>query len=96
MLNQGASADADFSLLVKTCIKMLIAALISGAATILGAYLCSKLTSRVGADIRKALYQKTLSLSGADFRSFGTASVTTRTVSDVNNIQMALLSCQWE
>lgn len=93
MLNQGASADADFSLLVKTCIKMLIAALISGAATILGAYLCSKLTSRVGADIRKALYQKTLSLSGSDFRSFGTASVTTRTVSDVNNIQMALLSC---
>lgn len=93
MLNQGTTADADFSTLVNTCVKMLIAALISGVATIFGAYVCSDLTSKVGADIRSALYKKTLSLSGADFRSFGTASVTTRTVSDITNIQFALLSC---
>lgn len=93
MLNQGANGNTVFLTLIHTCVKMFAAALISGAATIFGAYLCSDLTSRVGADIRKALYQKTLSLSGSDFRSFGTASVTTRTVSDINNIQMALLSC---
>lgn len=93
MLNQGTTAGADFSTLVNTCAKMLIAALISGVATILGAYVCSDLTSKVGADIRSALYKKTLSLSGSDFRSFGTASVTTRTVSDITNIQFALLSC---
>ena len=93
MLNQGTTAGADFSALVNTCVKMLIAALISGAATISGAYTCSDLTSKVGADIRSALYKKTLSLSGTDFRSFGTASVTTRTVSDITNIQFALLSC---
>lgn len=93
MLNQGATEGADFSALVNTCIKMLAAALISGAATILGAFVCSDLTSKVGADIRSALYKKTLCLSGSDFRSFGTASVTTRTVSDITNIQFALLSC---
>lgn len=93
MLNQGTTAGADFSTLVNTCTKMLIAALISGVATIFGAYVCSDLTSKVGADIRSALYKKTLSLSGSDFRSFGTASVTTRTVSDITNIQFALLSC---
>lgn len=93
MLNQGTTAGADFSALVNTCTKMFIAALISGVATILGAYTCSDLTSKVGADIRSALYKKTLSLSGTDFRSFGTASVTTRTVSDITNIQFALLSC---
>lgn len=93
MLNQGTTAGADFSTLVNTYTKMLIAALISGVATIFGAYVCSDLTSKVGADIRSALYKKTLSLSGSDFRSFGTASVTTRTVLDITNIQFALLSC---
>ena len=93
MLNQGTTPGADFSALIQTCIKMLVAALISGIATILGAYICSDLTSKVGADIRRALYKKTLSLSGSDFRTFGTASVTTRTVSDITNIQFALLSC---
>ena len=93
MLNQGTTAGADFSALVVTCVRMLVAALVSGAATILGAYTCAALTSKVCADIRKALYKKTLSLAGSDFRSFGTASVTTRTVSDLTNIQFALLSC---
>lgn len=93
MLNQGTTPGADFSALTQTCIKMLVAALISGIATILGAYICSDLTSKVGADIRRALYKKTISLSGSDFRTFGTASVTTRTVSDITNIQFALLSC---
>ncbi len=93
MLNQGTTPGADFSVLTQTCIKMLIAALISGIATIFGAYICSDLTSKVGADIRRALYKKTLRLSGSDFRTFGTASVTTRTVSDITNIQFALLSC---
>lgn len=43
--------------------------------------------------MRNALYKKTMRLSVADFRSFGTASVTTRTVSDITNIQMALTNC---
>ena len=93
MLNQGTTEGADFTALVNTCGRMLVAALISGVATILGAYVCSDLTSKVGADIRSALYKKTLCLAGCDFRSFGTASVTTRTVSDITNIQFALLSC---
>ena len=42
MLNQGTAAGADFSALVNTCVKMLAAALISGVATILGAYTCSE------------------------------------------------------
>lgn len=92
MLNQG-TIGVEFSMLIETAMKMVIAALISGVATILGAYLCADLTSKIGADIRCELYKKTLSLSGWDFRSFGTASVTTRTVSDITNIQFALLSC---
>lgn len=93
MLNLGTQDGATVTLLLHTAIKMLIAALISGAAMLCGAYLCADLTSRVGADLRNALYRKSMSLSVADFRSFGTASITTRTVSDVTNIQVALTSC---
>ena len=39
-----------------------------------------------------ALYQKSLKLSIYDFRQFGTASITTRTVSDITTIQFALTS----
>lgn len=91
MMNLGI-AGVDFIVLLHTCEKMLVAALISGTAAILGALVCADLTSKVGADLRSALYRKTLLLSGSDFHRFGTASVTTRTVSDVTNIQFALLS----
>ncbi len=93
MLNIGTMPNADFSMLSAVCIKMLTAAVISGAAMITASYTCSDLTSKVAADMRSALYKKTLSLSAADFRAFGTASVTTRTVSDITNIQFALGSC---
>lgn len=93
MLNLGASQSADYTLLFSTCIKMLITAVISGGAMLLASYFCSDLTSRVAADMRNALYKKTMSLSGTDFHTFGTASITTRTVSDITNIQFALGNC---
>lgn len=93
MLNIGTMPNADFSMLLSTGIKMLIAAVISGAAMIASSYFCSDLTSKVAADMRNTLYKKTISLSETDFRSFGTASVTTRTVSDITNIQFALGTC---
>ncbi len=93
MLNVGTSGNAEFSELIQTSIKMLIAAAISGVAMIVGSYACADLTSKVGADMRNALYKKSMCLSVADFRGFGTASVTTRTVSDITNIQFALSSC---
>lgn len=93
MLNIGAMQDATFSMLFNTCVKMVIAAAISGTAMIVGSYVCADLTSKIGADMRNALYTKSISLSVADFRNFGTASVTTRMVSDISNIQFALGSC---
>lgn len=93
MLNAATREGVEIAELVATCVKMAVAALISGVATVIGAYLCADLTSKVGADMRKSIYKKTTELSGNDFRSFGTASLTTRTVSDITNIQFALGSC---
>ncbi len=89
MLNLG-TAGAPFARLCRTGALMAAAALASGACAIGGGYLCAVLVSRVSRDIRVALYEKSLKLSIYDFRHFGTASITTRTVSDVNTIQMAL------
>lgn len=93
MLNLGTVQGVGWSAILNTCIKMVIAAAISGAAMIVGSYTCADLTSKVAADMRDALYKKSMTLSVADFRNFGTASVTTRTVSDITNIQFALGSC---
>lgn len=92
MLNEGTDGSTLQDLYM-TGIQIVIASVISGAGAILGAWTCSQLSSRVCKDIRDALYKKSLKLSIYDFKQFGTASITTRTTSDVTNIQTALISC---
>ena len=91
MLNMGTSGSS-FSALLNTGVQMAAVSLLSGACAILGGYTCAVLSARIGRDIRMAIYEKSLKLSVFDFRQFGTASITTRTVSDINTIQMALSS----
>lgn len=91
MLNMGTSGSS-FTMLWHTGIEMAIVSLFSGVCAILGGYACAALASRVGKDMRVAIYKKSLKLSVYDFRQFGTASITTRTVSDINTIQTALTS----
>ncbi len=91
MLNLGAAGGA-FELLLETAVRMAVCSVAAGTCGILGGYFCSILSSRIGQDLRMALYEKSLKLSVYDFRQFGTASMTTRTVSDVNTIQLAVNS----
>ena len=91
MLNEGTSG-ATFDMILGTGLKMGAASLISGACAILGGYACAALSSRLGKDMRVAIYKKSLKLSVYDFRQFGTASMTTRTVSDITTIQFAVIS----
>lgn len=91
MLNEGTSGSS-FDVLLNTGIRMAIGSLISGTCAILGGYACATLSARIGKDMRVALYQKSLQMSIYDFRQFGTASITTRTTSDITNIQLALVS----
>lgn len=91
MLNLGVSG-ANFDKLIETAIKMLAFSILFGTCGIFGGYAGAVFASKVGKDIRTALYEKSLSLSVYDFRQYGTASFTTRTVSDVNTIQLAIRS----
>lgn len=91
LLNQGTSGVA-FEELLTTGLQMGAVSLFSSACAILGGYACATLAARIGKDMRVALYEKSLKLSIYDFRQFGTASITTRTVSDITTIQFALTS----
>lgn len=91
LLNEGTSGSS-FDVLLNTGIRMAIGSLVSGTCAILGGYACATLSARIGKDMRVALYQKSLKMSIYDFRQFGTASITTRTTSDITNIQLALVS----
>lgn len=91
-LMKQADDGVEFNSLIFTAVLMGVAALIAGGAAIGSVFSCSDLTARVGADMRDALYKKSLELAVSDFKKFGTASVTTRTVSDITNIQTALIN----
>lgn len=91
MLNAGTMGSTP-NVLLNTGIKMAIASIISAFGALLSGYVCSILSAKVGKDIRDSIYKKSLQLSIYDFRQFGTASITTRTISDVTNIQLAIVS----
>ena len=65
-------------------------ALASGGA-LLGSYLSAKLAANVGRDIRNAVYDSSLAFSGSDFERFGTGSMITRTLNDINVIQQSII-----
>lgn len=91
MLQEG-EMGVEMQVLINTAVVMAVAAVISGAGGIMSGYVCAELVSRVAKDMRDALYKKSLDLSVSDFRAFGVASMTTRTVSDITNIQFALMA----
>ena len=89
MINIGVSSG-NFDYLVQQGVIMLVAALVSGAGAFVCNYLCADLSTRVGRDIRTAVYDASLAFSGSDFEQFGTGSMITRTLGDVNVIQTAI------
>ena len=91
MLNDGSSG-ASFDAIVRTGIHMAAVSVLAGVCAILGGYASATLAAQVGKDMREAIYAKSLKLSVYDFRQFGTASITTRTISDITTIQFALTS----
>lgn len=90
MINQGVtSGSTDF--IVGQGLRMLIACCCASGGALLGNYLCARLASYVGRDIRNAVYDASLAFSGGDFEEFGTGSMITRTLNDVNVIQQTVM-----
>ncbi len=87
MINQGVtSGNTDF--IIGQGLKMLVACCCASGGALLGNYLCAR---HVGRDIRNAVYDASLAYSGGDFEEFGTGSMITRTLNDVNVIQQTVM-----
>ncbi len=68
---------------------MILVAAATGGLAITATYLSTSLAAALERDIRNALFRKSLSFSANDFNYFGTASMITRSTSDVIQIQQA-------
>lgn len=91
MINIAVEGD-HMDLLIQKGILMLCIALISGVLTLIGSRLCASLSADLGRDLRNAVYDRSLAFSASDFETFGTASMITRTLNDVNIIQQAFVN----
>lgn len=92
MVNIGV-AGGSLGYMLEKGGQMILIALLAGAGALTGSYLCADLSSKLGRDMRNAVYDKSLEFSGDDFQRFGTGSMITRTLNDVNVIQQAVVWC---
>lgn len=89
MINVGADGGTEH--ILPTGMLMLAITVVSGVGALVGSYLCAKLCANVGRDMRNAIYDSTLKYSDGDFKEFGTGSMITRTLNDINVIQQTVM-----
>ena len=90
MIDVGVG-NRDYGLIVRTGLLMLGVALAAGVGTLVGSFLCARLSAKLGRDIRNALYDKILQFSAQDMEKFGTGSLITRALNDTNIVQQAFV-----
>lgn len=90
MVNIGV-ATKNFDYIMQNGLAMLGATALASGGALLGSYLSAKLAANVGRDIRNAVYDSSLAFSGSDFERFGTGSMITRTLNDINVIQQSII-----
>ena len=92
MINIGVeSGSLDY--MIGKGIAMLAVTVLSGAGALIGSWLCADLSAKIGQDMRNAVYEKSLTFSEHDFEQFGTGSMITRTLNDINIIQQSVVWC---
>lgn len=90
MVNTGITTG-DIDYILRNGLYMFIATSMASGGTVLGCYLSARLAANVACDIRNAVYDKSLELAASDFERFGTGSMITRSLNDINVIQQAIL-----
>ena len=91
MVNTGiASGDLDH--ILQGGALMLGASMLASGGAITGTYLAARLAANVGRDIRNAIYDRSLAFSNSDFERFGTGSMITRSLNDINVVQQSIIA----
>ena len=92
IINNGVGGG-DLQYVLQGGILMITVAICTGAGALVGSYFSADLASKVGRDLRNALYDHSQAFSSYDFERFGTGSMITRTLSDVNIVQQSVIMC---
>lgn len=71
--------------------QMLVVAIVGTVGSILGCYLCSKISANFGRDLRNQYFKKIQELSVKDTDEFGLESLLARMTSDIDNIQLTIV-----
>ena len=87
MIDDGVAANAQ-EVIVGIALIMVVLALVGCVASLLSTFLSARVSTKLAADLRSQLFSKVQSFSSADVDRFGTASLITRSTSDVTNVQM--------
>lgn len=90
IINNGVSSG-DMDYIIRQGLLMVGVSVVTGFGALAGSYLCASLSSKVGRDIRNAIYGKSLEFSSSDMEQFGTGSMITRTLNDVNVLQQGIV-----
>lgn len=80
-------ATGNMVLIYKTGAMMLLIALFSAFASVLSNFFGAKIGSSFSRDLRKSIYIKVQSFSNSEFDKFGSASLITRTINDITQLQ---------
>lgn len=86
------SPDSEIGLVWKTGGLMLILAICSAICAVIGNCFSALLATRLGRNLRRAVYEKVMGFSLAEIKHFSTASLITRTTNDVSQVQNLLSS----
>ena len=90
IMNKGV-AESNMSFIFQTGLLMLGITALGSLGSIVSSYFSAKVSSRVAMDMRKDIFAKVMSLSFADVENFSTASLITRTTSDIWTVQRTLI-----
>ena len=77
--------------LLKTGGQMAVLALLGMAASIIVAFLASRVGASAGRDLRSGVFHKVVGFSNNEFNHFSTASLITRSTNDIQQIQMLIV-----
>lgn len=90
IMNKGV-AESNMSFIFQTGLLMLGVTALGSLGSIVSSYFSAKVSSRVAMDMRKDIFAKVMSLSFTDVEKFSTASLITRTTSDIWTVQRTLI-----
>ena len=87
MIDKGVS-KGSIPTIYTIAVIMVVMALVGCITNILAAKLAAKIATKFAADLRKEIFDQVQDFSAAEMEKFGTASLVTRSTSDVTNVQM--------